>query len=633
MNDQQIAGILSNWDKVEADIRTGLHDNFGKSKDIQDILDIIHNLQVTANTVSPLRKLFEKHTHDMENPHAITISLGEMELLAIMYNLYTTRFGVDMNIKDFGYALINIKRFATRADVDNNTNVDNIINVDVMDYMIEKHNQALDAHEHLFRYRLPGKPPISPPADVFEPNIAISNLFVVERDCPMNYHDINGRVKTVDNNRLAVDYSYGKPACPIFGPHRNILLNSKILTDVSLHGGVRNAGSDLFILTPTDDTNFLLFQENIINGKHGFNDVLPEGITGINTYLIYVYPLDRSKLIINVLSNTTEIVGSALYDCDEETTQVIGQIDNLFADIQSLPNGWYRCSVTFDASKYNVTSFDVNTINEINPLDPFNIYYQGVVCNAMGFWQHQITKTSLPVPPVFTENVPITVLGTKIKRSFINIFNPVKGAFVIRYLSPMSERFGTSSAILRLGQNDPEFKTAISVTTNPVNRKRNRITTYNVNDIVLSIIDSEEYSYDDPQFAKRIAFTYGLGYQGFGFTNQKPKIFATSVDDVIEQLNTFFTDIYDGSGTNVGTRILQIPQTIIEETDTDDTLVTKTLANTPQYRLNMDVDVLELGYDSTTDQYLEGYLLSFKYYSVFCSLLNLEFLLDQYIPE
>ena len=41
MTTEQITGIISNWDKIEADVRAGIHEDYGKSKDIQDILDLI----------------------------------------------------------------------------------------------------------------------------------------------------------------------------------------------------------------------------------------------------------------------------------------------------------------------------------------------------------------------------------------------------------------------------------------------------------------------------------------------------------------------------------------------------------------------------------------------------------------
>lgn len=633
MTDNQIMGILSGWDKIESEIRVGLHEDYGKSKDIQDILDLIHELQITANTVSPLRKLFQDHVTNYNNPHQVTISIADLDLLAVLYDLYTTRFGVDMTISEFGYALINIKRFATRTDVDNGTNPDSIINIDTLGYMIYKHDISPVAHSELFRYKLPGIPLASPPAEVFEPNIIMNNIFVTERFCTMNYHDINGRVKTIGPDMLAIDYSYGKPAAPIFGPHRNIMLNSRLLTDVVLHGGDRSLpNSDLFIITPKDDTDFLLFQENATNDAHGFRDDIPEEITGVNTYCIYVYPLDRNCFVIAAKSGA-EVIGSAAFDCDSVTSRTDGHLTKLRSSIEDLPNGWYRCSITFDATGHNLDAFDIQLLETLNIENVWNIYYQGVTCYAMGFWQHQLTKTALPAPPVFTVNSPITVLGTKIRRDFTQIFNPIKGTFVARFLSPMPERYGIPNTILRIGSNGAEPKTVVTVGSNLINLKRNRITTYNVNNEILELIDSDPYDPENPVFMKRVAFTYGLGYHGYGFTDSPPKLYATSVDSVLAQVDTFFETVYDGNIGPVGVRILQMPQDIIEPTDNEDDLVVGTLANTSQYRLNNLSEVLELGYDSVTDTYLEGYLLNFRYYSVLASEMNLEFLMDQYIPR
>lgn len=632
INVQAVRGILSNWDKLEADVRTGLHEDFGQSKDIQDILDIIHDLQITANTVSPLRELFNKHIVDINNPHKVTISLAELELLNIMYDLYNARFGIDMSIAEFGYALVNIKRFATTLDIDNQTNLDSVVNVNILNYMIEKHNEDQNAHDELFRYKLPGEPIVIPPADVIEANISINSLLTVDRACPMTYHDINGRVVTVGNNLLPVDYSFEKPAFPVFGPHQNILLNSKVLSDVTFFGAVRNAGSNLLIVTPTSDTNFLLLQETGIFGSHGFHDVLPEEITGVQTFTIYYYPIERTAVQINIKVGS-EIINSTVFDCDEVTYQSTGNIDKLIVHNNDLPSGWYRLSITFDATGLGITEFDILTKDTIDSNNPFNTDYQGIDCNAGGFWQHQLTNTPLPVPPIFTENTSVMILGTKITRSFGGLFNPIRGTLYIKYLSPMSEVFGTRSAVFRLGQNTPTVRTAFSIETNPVNTKRNRITSYNVNNTVLSMIDSDEYDPADPQFVKRVIFTYGLGLQGYGFTDQPPQVFRLISSDIIDMMITFFEDIYDGTVHFTGTKILQLPQTVIDEDQTDEDFISNTEANLPDFRINMDVNLFELGYNSTNGNYLNGYVLSMKYYSVFASELNIEFLLDQYIKD
>ncbi len=631
MEPNQIAGILSNWNAVEANIRSGLHEDFGKSKDIQDVLDIIHDLQETVNTVSPLREMFNEHLTDLKNPHEVQINLADLDLINILYQLYMMKFGMDMSLSEFGYSLVNIKRFATRADIDAGINPDSIVNIDIMDYIIEKHNVSPDAHSELFRHKFPGTPLVSPPTDVFETNSFINNLFLVERACPMNVYDINGRVRVIPEHTIGIDYSYGVPAAPVFGPHRNIVLNSNALNDVSILGGVRSAGSDLFIITPNNDQQFLLFQETVSYGEHGYNYNFTEELTGINNYYVHVYPLARSVISLAVVAGS-EIIATGIFDCKSIETQLSSISDKVKLTIQDLPSGFVRCCITFDASEFDVTGIQCRIKNTINPDNVFDTPYQGIICNAMGLWQHQSTQTALPTPPIFTENTPITVLGTKIRRDFSSYFNPIRGSFVIRYLSPMSELFDTQSAILRLGDNDP-VSSVVRVASNPINKKRNRITSYNINNDILEQIDSEAYDPEDPTFTKRVVFTYTLGYHGYGFTDYAPEIYATSVDSVVNQVDTFFSSIFDASAPNTGAWILQIPQDIISDNDNDDNLVVGELANNAQYRLNMEGSILELGYDSISDQYLEGYLLNFRYYSLFSSRMNIEFLLDQYIPE
>lgn len=639
MTTEQITGIISNWDKIEADVRAGIHEDYGKSKDIQDILDLIHDLQVKANTVTPLRDQLSEHIADLNNPHKVTINLSELDLVNTLYALYTERFGITMSLSDFGYALINVKRLATRSDVDHGTHPGSIVNLDVANYIIGEHNVSPYAHADLFRQKIPGIPLPSAPIDSLEPNIFVSIDYNVDRNCPMNYHNINGRVLSVPPNVLPVDYAYGRAAAPVFGPHRNILLNSASLNDLNPFGGSRNTTSKLLVITPIDNKIFLLFQESATNGSHGLHDrIVTEEITGINNYLIYVYPLDRSELVINLVNSNNAVVDSALYDCKTLKTQVSSNANKMYAGIEKLPNGWYRCSVTFDATSLDVVMFDINVIQAIDDMNPFNTVYQGVDCTAMAFWQHQLTKTALPVPPIFTMNTPISILGTKISRDFTNIFNPTQGSIVCRYLSPMAERFGIKNTILRIGHNSSNPKieptTSIDIQSNPIDPSHNRITTYDMNNNILELIDSNGYDANNPTFMKRVVFTYTLGYQGYGFTNQSPIMMSTSIDEIMGQMLNFFTDIYDGTALESDVEILQLPSNIdISQTANDITLPIKANFNSNESRLNMNVNVLELGYNSITNTYLEGYLMTFKYYSVFSSYMNIEFLLDQYVPQ
>lgn len=633
MSNDQIMGILSNWNTIEAEIRTGLHQDFGQSKDLQDILDIIHELQETANTVSPLRSILSKHIEDFNNPHQISINLGDLDLLNTMYRLYTERFGIDMSITDFGTALISIKRFATRQDVDNGTNKNSVVNVDVLGYLVDKHNNSLEAHKDLFRHKLPGSPIVTPPSVVFDPNDGMNSIFNVDRPTGIRYHDINGRVKMAPPNVLPVDYLFGKPSVALFDAHRNTLLNSASMSDVTFYGAERSGGSDLFIITPVDDLLFLLLQEKDTLGEHGYIDSVAEQLSGVSNYSVYVYPIERSKFQIKIVNVDNVVIGVAVFNCDNLTSNYESfGIDSLFSAVYSLPNGWYRCFISFDASGKNIKEFRTSLLDSIKT-DITDAVYQGRVCNAMGFWQHQITKTMLPAPPIITENEPITVAATKVTKDFTNLFNPIHGSFVFRYVSPLPELSNTKSAFVRIGDDGDMKQTTLEISSNPIMPSRSRITTYNLDHDVLEIIDSMPYDSDPLNLIKRISFTYGLGLHGFAFTDQVPRVYTTGLSDITDMMLLFFRDIYDGTGPYTDVKFAQLPSHIISENDNDETIKTGSDTNTATYRINMDSDVLELGHNTMSGRYLEGYLLNFRYYPVFASELNLEFLMDQFVPR
>ena len=633
MNQSHLSGILSNWDKIEAGIRAGLHDDYGKSKDIQDVLDIIHDLQFEANTVTPLRELFNLHVTDTKNPHHVTIAVNELDVLTALYGLYTEKFGTSMSITDFGYTLVNLKKMATRADVDSGTNLDSLMNIDVMDYMIGLHNVAPDAHEELFRYKIPGLPLSAMPASVFEPNLGVTNYFVVERACPINYHDINGRVKVAPNDILPIDHSYGFPTAPIFDTHRNIMTNSRDLTDTVLHGVERNINNDLLVVTPLDDIRCMILREYQVMSNHGFRDTVFEEMTGPNNYSIYVYPLDRDKLVVTFIDSVYGAIGTIVFDCSDLGIYLSGTVNKLIGEILPLQNGWFRCSAAFDATMHHITGFDVDILDAINTDGTYDKNYEGGSDNAMAFWQHQITKTVLAAPPIFTYNNPVSVLSTKVKQEFTDIFNPTHGSIMFRYVSPMSERFSVPSVVCRLGDVDTPTHTSIGISTSSVDPARIRIINYNNIGEVLGLLDSDPYDGDAPIRDKRVAFTYTLGFQGYGFTDQSPVVFELAIDRDQNQMETFFTDIY-GVPVFDGSTILQLPDRAIMNNDGDvNQLVGGSLSNDTHYRINEHVTVLEIGYDSTSGLFMNGYLIGYKYYSVFSSEMNLEFLLDQYVPK
>jgi len=625
---ENIEGILSNWDKLEADIRTGLHLDYGESKDLQDILDLIHELQITAGTVSPIRTLFNEHLSDLANPHEVQISISNLDVLQTLYAEYTTRYGADMNLTEFITVIVDIKKFATRADVDARVNLDKVMTPDVMEYITELHDLDTEAHSEIFRYKLPGLPLTSPPVYSMDPDMALHFHLDVDRNCPMCYHDINGRVQIAPANQLGIDFSYGVAAIPIFGVRRNILLHSKNLSNVSFINSASNPAGP-FIISPTDDTEYLMVQEDTTNGVHGFEVPISETITGTHIYLLYIFPINRFTYQVNLMnSSDTEVLIAKFNLAREEST---ANVPKSFTSIQALPNGWYRVSVAFDATAADIVKIKVLPMLQVDP-DEYGVSeYLGMSLDCGAFYQQQLTIGSLPVPPIFTTNVPVTCLGTKVTKDVSGLYNGIRGTFSLRYISSLPEIFGDYSQYLRLFNSETD-KTVVRINADITNPLKSQIVSYNNAGYVFNIMGSEAYDPSEPALTKRIAFSYTLGYQSYGFTNETPKVFRLSYNEVPDLVEEFFRDIYETSGDN--SVIIQLDEITIPDDafDLEDQFPLNQIDLLDAYKVGQQADKLEIGYSSTSDTYLEGYLLNLRYYSLFSNYMNIEFLMDQYIP-
>jgi len=624
-----IEGILSNWDSIEATIRTGLHTDYGKSKDIQDILDIIHELQISAVTVSPLRTLFNEHITDISNPHNVSINISDLDVIQVLYSEYTNLYGAELTISEFTQLIVALRKMATRADVDNHTNLNAVMSPDVMEYITERHDADPDAHSELFRYKLPGIPLQTPPVCSLDPSLISENQITVNRNCSMNYHDISGRILSVGPNEIAADFLFGVPSIPIFGLRRNILLHSKDLANVTLYNGSRVTSGGPFIISPTDDVEYLMFQEDNTDSTHGFSDVFIESIDGTQNYSIYVFPIDRRSFQISFMDNL--LVERIVAKFNLDTKESVVDVQNAISLIHELSNGWYRFDITFVATGLNITQAKISIMKQVIGDDYGIINYQGTSVNGAVFYQHQLTAGALSVPPIFTTDIPVSCLGTKLSKDFSDLINKTRGTFSIKYISPLPELFPVNCEYVRIFNNTTGMP-MVEARTNPNDPSKNQIITTTNSGIGFTSINSEPY-FDEAMLSRRVAFSYTPGYQSYGFTDNIPRTFRIEYNSTADLIIRFFRDIYEPSGT--GGRILQLsPDEIPDDAfDIDGSLPVNHLDYVDEHQINQSADTIEIGYSSQTDVYLEGYLLNFKYYAQFANVLNIEFLMDQYVPN
>lgn len=194
----------------------------------------------------------------------------------------------------------------------------------------------------------------------------------------------------------------------------------------------------------------------------------------------------------------------------------------------------------------------------------------------------------------------------------------------------MPELFSTNSEYVRIF-NHTTGMNMVEARVRPNDPSKNQIVTMNNDGVDFTSMDSESYV-DEPILSRRVAFSYTPGYQSYGFTDSAPKTFRLEYSDIGDLMLRFFRDIYEPD--SAGVRILQLSADEIPDDafDIDGSLPVNSLDYRNEYMINQSADTIEIGCSSLTDTYLEGYLLNFKYYTQFANVLNIEFLMDQYIP-
>ncbi len=628
-------GVLSGWREIEADIRTNLHEEFGESKDVQDILDLIHHLKVLANSDNPLRLAFEQHVTSNENPHNFELNIHEIDLFNVMYNEYITRFGITMTLAEFITAIISIKRFATRDDVDNETNLNSTVNLDILNYAIAEHNVDPEAHYDLLRMKFPGEPISVPPTVAIIPNVITEHTLSVERASVMNYHDVDGRVKELPIDTIAADYLYGIPALPIFSETTNHLLESEAGTNVSLHGAGRLPTSNITLYTPKDNMNYLLLGEDGTDDNHGVIVPTPTTtVNGLHTFSVYIFPFLRTKFTMSLFDGTT-FIGIGTFDLNavESLTDITNGVAH--TEILPLPSGWIRCSITFKVDRL-IPSIHIKML-DINDADSF----LGQAATSMAMWQFQLVDKPSSAPPIITTAAPESIASTFLTKPITDEYHELSGSVHMRAITPLAELYDNIYELFCM-TNDLD-QHIIHAGNGKVNRNVLNITTYGKDDDVLTTIDSHEYSAIDPRLAKHLAFSYTYGHQSYGFTDNIPHVFdyyafTLNGSDVIlrdetnEYMMRFFDTMYDANpGESTGVVFLQLNESDIVPVDSPLPLTRYPNDTDDVYMMNESCDRIEIGHNSETGYFLEGYLLEFGYYPVFSDPMNIEFLINQYV--
>ena len=638
---EKVSGVISSFDEITADVRDNIHDNMGESKDIQDILDLIHQLQQTANSDNPLREMLESHVADHSNPHNFTLDIGEIELFDILYAEYISRYGNIITLTEFITAIISVKRFATHDDVDNNTNLGDAVNLDVLNYVVTNHDENLNAHDTLIRSKFPGDPITVPPTVIAVPNLGLGNIINVERSTGIYTYDSDGRIIQTPANEIAIDYSYGIPTIPIFGEITNEILNSEAPT-IQQTGISLLPTSNLSIFTPNDNKTYHLLYEDGSTGEHKCQLSYPSSISpgSVSTFSVHYLPLKRGYIRISLRDFADTEVAYSVFDITNENAISEAAITSpnakVHSEILKLPNQWYRLCLTVKDPDTAISQAVIQIVD-----DNGNVSFVGSDETIGALWQYQSVRKANAAPPILTGATAVTVASTKISRGITTEYNPYAGTVAIKAIMPIMELYGVPFAIGYLVDGDDPI---ISISSDHFNEDTFKITTKTGIDGDLTEIVSETYDPEEPILMKTIVASYTAGHQGYGFTGQHPHVFDYYGDtvngpNVITSFETnanmvdYFTNMAGFPPFSYTEPVLlQINSGEGEPVNSIFPLPYSSNDILPQFSLAETCTKMYIGYEPGSTIYLDGYLIEFAYYPVFADLMNIEFLLNEYLP-
>jgi len=213
---------------------------------------------------------------------------------------------------------------------------------------------------------------------------------LVEGSSALDYLQLTNR-----QNVPRIDYSLG--GCPtlLVEPQRtNLCFQSE---QISTTPWTNNGGTTTLdaIASPSGIVNADKFSEDSSTGQHYIGQQITTSALTTYTMSVYAKKAERDILYIRCFNS----VFGVTY-CNVNFNLTTGVATGTNAAIQSVGNGWYRCSVSFTTTADLVIQVRLNMVLDGN--------YPGVVGNGMYIWGAQLEAGAYPTSYIPTTTASVT---------------------------------------------------------------------------------------------------------------------------------------------------------------------------------------------------------------------------------
>jgi hypothetical protein len=237
-----------------------------------------------------------------------------------------------------------------------------------------------------------------------------------------------------------LDYSNGTCPSLLVEPQRtNLTLYSEQINNAAWNkqGGSVTTNSTI---SPDGTQNADLFTENTANVDHAIFDVVSYFVAG-TTYTISFYAKANGRTKVELVSANSGTCPNGRFDLVAETATAINASFN--AQIESVGDGWFRCSVSRVAPN---TGLDVPYYAMVESFG--TITYVGDGTSGMYFWGMQSEAGSYPTSYIPTTSAAVTRNADVISKTGISsLIGQTEGTLFVDFVCNGFADFGTPLCI------------------------------------------------------------------------------------------------------------------------------------------------------------------------------------------
>lgn len=210
------------------------------------------------------------------------------------------------------------------------------------------------------------------------------------RSSTASYYDSTGTLRTTASGVARYSYNpsniYAEPKLLLESAATNLLLQTADVTNAAW--SVANATKTTGTTAPDGTSLAIKFAETGIAGYHEFYQQLASAVTGTYTASIYAKEGERNLIQMGPLTSGFAAGSSAIFNLTTGTvvsTRNYGTSTGVTASIQSVGQGWYRCSVTTTNAVAQSLFLDVMIVTGTSTIN-----YTGTAGSGVYLWGPQL---------------------------------------------------------------------------------------------------------------------------------------------------------------------------------------------------------------------------------------------------